>query len=368
MHGLYVILDLHAAQGWQNVHWHCDNASRISLLWEDRTYQDRFVALWQEFARRYKNAGVIAGYNILNEPCTNSTRGDYPWNISRNYKPAWDRINSLYRRTVTEIRKIDDRHIIFLEGDNYSSLFAGLDAPFAGNLVYSSHNYTAAGFGPGQYPGMVKSRPTAEGTTEKWDLAKQESVFAMAEGSLFAGKHDVPLWVGEFGSPYNGPPGEVADRYRAIDDQIGVFERHRANWTTWTYKDVGVMGMQTLDPESPYIRRIHDLLGKKAALGADDWMSWLPATPVKDATAALAEQIRGVVADPQIDARLNTRCVSQALLCFYTGTLMQPMYARLFEGLSETQLDDLLSSFSIRRCVPNARLIGIMRKYMAMPA
>jgi endoglucanase len=129
-----------------------------------------------------------------------------------------------------------------------------------------------------------------------------------------------------------------------------------------------VMGMQTLDPESPYIRRIHDLLGKKAALGADDWMSWLPATPVKDATAALAEQIRGVVADPQVDARLNTRCVSQALLCFYTGTLMQPMYARLFEGLSETQLDDLLSSFSIRRCVPNARLIGIMRKYMAMPA
>ena len=33
-HGLYVILDLHSAQGWQNVHWHSDNASRISLFWD----------------------------------------------------------------------------------------------------------------------------------------------------------------------------------------------------------------------------------------------------------------------------------------------------------------------------------------------
>jgi len=367
-HGLYVILDLHAAPGWQNVHWHSDNASRISLLWENRTYQDRFVALWKEFARRYRNAAVVAGYNLLNEPCTNNNRGDYPWNIARNYKPAWDRINSLYRRTVSEIRKIDGRHIIFLEGDNYSSLFSGLEAPFSENLVYSSHNYNAAGFGPGQYPGMVKSRPTAESTSERWDLARQESAFASAEGTQFASKHDVPLWVGEFGSPYNGPHGEVDDRYRAIDDQIGVFERHGAHWTTWTYKDVGVMGMQTLDPDSPYIQRIHDLLAKKQALGADDWMSWLPATPVKDATATLAEQIRQEVGDPAIDPRLNVRCMTQALLCFYTGTLMQPTYSRLFQGLSEAQLDDTLASFSIAKCRPNERLVAIMSKYMTRPA
>ena len=59
-HNLYVILDLHSAQGWQNVHWHSDNASRISLLWRDASYRNRFVALWQEFARRYANRSVIA--------------------------------------------------------------------------------------------------------------------------------------------------------------------------------------------------------------------------------------------------------------------------------------------------------------------
>ena len=367
-HGLHVILDLHAAPGWQNVHWHCDNASRISLLWENRAYQDRFVALWKEFARRYRNAAVVAGYNLLNEPCTSNNRGDYPWNISRNYKPLWARINALYKRTVSEIRAIDDRHIIFLEGDNYSSLFEGLDAPFADHLVYSSHNYTAAGFGPGRYPGEVKARPSAETASEHWDLARQESAFVSAQGTQFASKHDVPLWVGEFGAPYNGLHEEIDDRYRALDDQIGVFERHGAHWTTWTYKDIGVMGMQTLDPGSPYISRIRDLLGKKMALGADDWMSWLPGTPVKNGTAALAEQIRQVVDDPAIDPRLNTRCVSQSLLCFYTGTLMQPLYARLFQGLSEGELDEILSSFSIARCIRNDRLAAIMSKYMAMPA
>jgi hypothetical protein len=367
-HGLYVILDLHSAQGWQNVHWHSDNASRISLFWEVASYQDRYIALWQEFARRYQNRAVVAGYDVLNEPCSNNDMGDYPWNIYSNYKPAWNRMNSVYRRVVSEIRKIDSRHIIFLEGDDYARQFSGLDKPFDENLAYSSHNYTVPGFGPGRYPGVIEPRSATAKGPESWDLARQERFFLDAEGTSFTRQHDVPLWVSEFGSVYNGPSDENADRLRAIDDQIGIFERHEAHWTTWNYKDVGVMGMLTLDPASPYMEHISDLLRKKAALGTDDWMSWLPSTPVKDATAQLAEQILQVVADPQLDARLNARCVKQTLLCFYTGTLMQPLYASLFKGLSENQLDHLLSSFSAKRCVPNQGLVDILSNYMGRPA
>jgi hypothetical protein len=367
-HGLYVILDLHSAQGWQNVHWHSDNASRISLFWEVPFYEDRFVALWQEFARRYGNRAVVAGYDVLNEPCSNNSLGDYPWNIYSNYKPNWDRINSVYRRLVSEIRKIDSKHIIFLEGDNYAHQFSGLEKPFDDNLVYSSHNYTVPGFGPGQYPGAIQSRSAVATGPEVWDRQRQERFFLDAEGTRFTQQHNVPLWVGEFGSVFNGPSGENADRLRAIDDQIGIFENNGAHWTTWNYKDVGVMGMLTLDPASPYIQRISDLLRKKAALGTDDWMSWLPPTPVKDATAQLADQIHQVVGDPQLDARLNERCVRQTLLCFYTGTLMQPLYASLFKGLSENELDHVLSSFSAKQCVPNQGLVDVLSKYMATPA
>ena len=367
-HGLYVILDLHSAQGWQNVHWHSDNASRISLFWEVPYYQDRFVALWQEFARRYKNRPVVAGYDVLNEPCSNNSYGDYPWNIYANYKPNYERINSLYRRLVTEIRKIDSRHIIFLEGDNYAKQFSGLDKPFDDNLVYSSHNYTVPGFGPGQYPGEIHPRSASASGPELWDRAKQERSFLDAEGTKFTQQHGVPLWVGEFGSVFNGPPEENADRLRALDDQIGIFARHEAHWTTWNYKDVGVMGMLTLDPASPYMERIRGLLRRKAALGTDDWMSWLPPTPIKDATGQLADQILQAVGDPSLDARLNARCVKQTLLCFYTGTLMQPLYASLFKGLTENELDAMLSSFSAKRCLPNQGLVDVLSKYMAAPA
>lgn len=97
-------------------------------------------------------------------------------------------------------------------------------------------------------------------------------------------------------------------------------------------------------------------------------MKWLPPTPVKDATAHLAAEILRVVGDPQIDPRLNARCVTQTLLCFYTGTLMQPLYAGLFKGLSENELDHILSSFSAKQCVTNRGLVDVLSKYMAQPA
>ena len=367
-HDLYVILDLHSAQGWQNVHWHSDNASRISLLWRNASYQDRYIALWKEFARRYANRSVIAGYDVLNEPCTNNEVGDYPWNVPPNYKPNWNGMNALYRRLVTEIRKIDSRHIIFLEGDSYASMFSGLEKPFDDNLAYSSHNYTVPGFGPGQYPGLLHPRTALGSGSEQWDAARQEQFFLNAEGTKFTQQNNVPLWVGEFGSVFNGPAGEADDRLRALDDQLTIFERHNAHWTTWNYKDIGVMGMLTLNPQSPYMERIKDLLGKKRALGTDDWMRWLPPTPVKDSTAQLAEQIRRVVDDPQIDPVLNAKSISQTLLCFYAGTLMQPMYAALFKGLSENELDHVLSSFSAKQCVPNNGLVNVLKKHISQPA
>ena len=56
------------------------------------------------------------------------------------------------------------------------------------------------------------------------------------------------------------------------------------------------------------------------------------------------------------------------VLAFYTGALMQPLYAGLFKGLSETEIDQLLSSFSAAQCVPNQGLVGVLSKYAALPA
>lgn len=350
-HDLYVILDLHAVQGWQNPDWHSDNSSRHSLFWDQRHFQDRFIALWEEFARRYKGNPTIAGYNVMNEPVTGAFDGHYAY----GYKSRWDVINSVYRRVVAAIRKIDPDHIIFLEGDRYSTQFDGLDEPFDANLVYSSHNYSIPGFGPGKYPGTVRGA--------HWDYQKQFETFEQHGGTRFALKHNVPLWVGEFGSAYNGPAAENPDRIRALDDQLTVFEKFDAHWTTWTYKDIDVMGWVQLDPHSEYVDRLRSSLRSKKELAADFWMRWLPATATQKKVYELAQNIEEVIGDPEIDEAANETYLAQATLSCYTATLLQPQYVRAFKGLSEADIDRVMQSFAVRSCKPNLALIETLTKH-----
>jgi aryl-phospho-beta-D-glucosidase BglC (GH1 family) len=174
-YGIYAILDLHAVQGWQNTDWHCDNDSALSCFWEHPHFIDRYIALWEEFARRYKGRQVIAGYDVMNEPLCNAARGRFTG--MQKYPRDWSKINSVFHRVVDAIRKLDPEHIIFLEGDYFASLFEGFEVPFADNLAYSSHNYIGAGFGPGAYPGEFYG--------SYWDKEKQRDEFLSHEGTIF---------------------------------------------------------------------------------------------------------------------------------------------------------------------------------------
>jgi endoglucanase len=351
--GLYAILDLHALPGWQNPDWHSDNGSRQALFWQNQQCQDRFVALWEELARRYNGNPAVAGYNVMNEPVTGTPRGRF----GNRYRSNWAPLNAVYRRVVTAIRAVDPDHIIFLEGDLYSQRFAELDAPFAENLVYSSHNYNAAGFGPGAYPGTNGN--------EHWDAAKQAQVFEQQEGTRFTRQHRVPLWVGEFGSVYNGRAEQIPDRLRAIDDQIAVFEQNGAHWTAWTYKDVGTMGWVMPALDSEYMQRIGRLLELKRTLGTDAWAGWLPAGEVAQLMERAAELAAQAIADPELPAREFAQYLKQAALDGFFGGLLQPVYAEAFRGLSETEIDRVLSSFALANCRKNGALLEIVKKHAA---
>jgi endoglucanase len=351
--GVYAILDLHSAQGWQSSDWHCDNSSRHSFFWDHPHFQDRFVALWQAFARRYQGNPTVAGYNVMNEPLTHCPAGRF----SDRYTPNWEVMNRVYRRVVEAVREIDPDHLIFLEGDYFSTLFDGLDAPSDPNLVYSSHNYTAAGFGPGPYPNA------------EWNRERQVEVFIDHEGTRFARRHNVPLWVGEFGATYNGPPAETPDRLRALDDQIGVFEEYGAHWTIWTYKDIGVMGAVRVDPEAPYMRTIAPILRAKQALSLD--MFWLPPTGrtrTQELIVELARHMAEQIGDPEIDPATNARYLAQAALGGYASALAQPAYAKCFAGMGKEELERVLGSFALTNCRPSEPLIEVLARHMARPA
>lgn len=343
-HRLYVILDLHAVQGWQNNDWHCDNSSRHTHFWQQTQFQDRYVGLWEEIARHYKGSEIIAGYNVMNEPVSNAPAGRFY--DDRDYQPDWDKFNQVNRRVVKAIRAIDPDHIIFLEGDLFSSRFEKMEAPFAGNLVYSSHNYASPSYDPRQGPIPQEQR--------KLNVQRQEEIFLAHEGTQYMQRYNVPLWVGEFGA--NGDCG--------LEDQVSVFEEYGVHWTIWTYKDVGVMGFMTVNPDSKYMQILAPVLKAKRDLGVDNWLSTgLPGTVVGSTVCELADLIEKAIPGPAIDSAANRRYLAQNAIGMYAASLLQPAYARCFMGLSETQLDQVAQSFAFKNCQPRQDILKVLKKF-----
>ncbi|MBN1411775.1 MAG: cellulase family glycosylhydrolase [Spirochaetales bacterium] len=345
-HGLYAILDLHSVQGWQNPDWHCDNPTLYALFWSHRHFQDRFIALWEEFARRYKGNPAVAGYNVMNEPVTGAINGWY----GQKYKTEWDIINRVYSRVVKAIRAIDEEHIIILEGDLFSTLFSKLDAPFAGNLLYSSHNYHQCGFAPGEYPGKMGE--------EMWDRAKQEKMIRGCEGVAYSQKHNVPLWVGEFGARVTEDAGETEAHAKALDDQVGIFEDLGLHWTSWTYKCVGGMSWVQTDPESDYMKGCGPRMKNQFALGQE----------ITKMTEPIAGRIFGEINNPDWSLDQVKGALNNNLIAKFGHRLFQPSYVNQFKGMSETEIDRVLQAFLLKNCRHNDIFIDVFKKYMTLPA
>jgi hypothetical protein len=115
-YGLYVVVDLHSPPGGKPTAG--GYAGSDSDLFTDKSAQDRFVAVWEQIARRYKGAKAIWGYDLANEPrfgrlirsarSSSSRRtGDRPaaWNISRpSTCRTWSIASTCTFRTASRTR------------------------------------------------------------------------------------------------------------------------------------------------------------------------------------------------------------------------------------------------------------------------
>jgi aryl-phospho-beta-D-glucosidase BglC (GH1 family) len=354
-HELYAILDMHAVQGWQDPDWHSDHFGRICLFWSHKQFQDRFVALWEEFARRYKGNPVIAGYNVMNEPVTGAPHGFFGF----PYEPDWAPLNQVNQRVVAAIRRIDPEHIIFLEGDFFSTQFSGLDAPFAANLVYSSHNYLRPCLGSGKYPGGFLN--------QHWDRNRMEQDFAEQEGTQYCRKHGVPLWVGEFGGAFDGPARELPDRLQALDDQLSVVEQAQAHWTIWTWKDMGMMGLLSVAPDSDYAAVVEPVLKAKQELGTDSWVTNRSRTRVQEQAAELADMILGRLPETGVVRDRFRFYVEQVLLGNFISAFLHPLHARCFKDMNEAEIECTMQSFAREKCRVNEGLREVLKRHFAGP-
>ncbi|MFC5749760.1 glycoside hydrolase family 5 protein [Actinomadura rugatobispora] len=331
-HGVYTVLDLHAAPGSQNHHWHSDNPTHEPAFWQHAHFQDRLVHLWRAIADRYAGNPWVAGYNLLNEPAD----------------PTGEIIGPFYARLVEAVREADPRHTIFLDGNTYSTRFDMFGEP-AENAVYTCHDYALAGFVyGGPYPGRTEG---------EWvDRDQLEDKFL--ERTAYQRRTGTPVWVGEFGPVYTGDPERDAQRYQILRDQLDIYDAHGAGWSLWTYKDVGLQGMVHAHPDSPYMRRFGEFQAKKDRIGADHWGS--TGEGVRHLTEPLhtfmAEEFPGFDPYPFGRRKFTDDLVRHLLFA-------QPLtveYAELFRGLDEGGLDALADSFALAACARREPLVSIL--------
>jgi endoglucanase len=332
-HGLRTVIDLHALPGAQNQHWHSDNYTHRAMFWDHVHFQDRAVALWEVIADRYKGDPRIAGYNPINEPADESRAA----------------VRTVYKRLVNAIRAIDRDHILFLDGNTYSTEFDVFDNHLD-NVVYACHDYAAPGFiRGGDYPGITNGVFVDKAALEEKYRQRTE----------YSRKTDSPVWVGEFGPVYTGDERRDAMRYQILADQLEIYADDLASWSIWTYKDIGCQGIAVVRPDSAYRSRFGDFVAKKNRLGADLWDSdgsdiW----PVSEQfQAKLAQEFPDF--SPYPWGRWDW-----ARTLLLNITVAQPLayeYAELFRGLGDDDVLALADSFDLANCDLRHPLIERLR-------
>lgn len=331
-HQIYTIIDLHAFPGFQNQHWHSDNPTHKALFWKHKDFQDRALHLWEVIAEHYKDQPWVAGYDLMNEPADPTGKKVFPY----------------YKRLRDAIRKIDPKHILFLEGNTYATDFDMFKEVWD-NVVYTNHDYAVPGFiYGGDYPGYTGERYFNSDTLEHDFLKRSEFMFT----------HNVPLWVGEFGPVYTGNPVKDEMRYQVLKDQLAYYRKYKVSWCIWLYKDLGLQAILYQNKSTPYMKLISSFLERKDSLGADEWGS--TDKNIRQVMAPIEELFKKEFSkynpypfgqQSHINLLVRHILIAEALV---------PEYSNLFRDLSEEELIALAQSFRFENYVKRERLENIL--------
>ena len=196
---LYVILDLHAVAGSQNVFDHSGRKD-WNKLWGDRIYWDRTAWLWGQIADRYRDCPTIAAYQPVNEP----------W--GGTLEQQTELFDLLYRA----IREHDERHVII--GSAHFSGFDHFGDP-------QEHGWSHVGYSQNFYPGLFGSGAinpaTHQGFFQWVDTDLQPKLQRL----------NVPFLVTEFNVVFDAAGGgEMMRRH------YDTYAKHDWAATMWSYK------------------------------------------------------------------------------------------------------------------------------------
>ncbi|MDN3692647.1 cellulase family glycosylhydrolase [Chryseobacterium tructae] len=193
---IYLILDLHAAPGGQGNDANIsDNDKSKPSLWESEENQRKTVALWKKLADRYKNEPWVGGYDLINEPNINFTGKNPNGTDEMSNAPLW----KLQKDITNAIREVDQKHIIFIEGNGWGNNYNGLIPIWDRNMAFSFHKY--------------------------WNDNDDKTIQSALD---LREKHNMPIWLGETGENSNVWFTEL----------VQLLDKHNIGYAFWPMKKI----------------------------------------------------------------------------------------------------------------------------------
>ena len=323
-HGMFVLLDLHAAPGSQADDWNADGTSGEKRFWYEPHLQQWTAALWVELATRYRHHPALFGYDPLCEPVWHDREA----------------VNAWYRLVQGAIRSVDPTGLITLEPNLWAREASTLDpALFADpHTIVHGHWYPFA--------------KELAGLTAWPDAANPLNLWAAIEATLAPWHRDRPALLGEFGLMHGRWDG--AAHHALITDLVRQTEAHGVHWCVWAAKDIGQIGLLSPTPDSPW----RAFLAQPAIANTLNELNRLAGVTFGEVMAGGELQARTTALFPDEDPDLCARITREAQR--HLEHLGARHVARHIATLSDSDRLALARGFAFEHCRPHAGLVAAL--------
>lgn len=213
--GLIVIPNCHTL----DPGWCCSEQDGNGLWYNRRWPAEKFFAIWQDMAARYRANLLVAAMDIMNEP----RRTTVGWRV---LTPTWGArrktdIAAMYTHVGNLIHEVNPDPLIICEGLGFAADLTGVAAhpvrlERPGKVVYSMHDYSWF------HPGGQSRAAYLDQMTRAGGFILDEQI--------------APLWIGEFGTD----PRSLADSGLASSPQAvwwsnieAWLAQHDVDWCWW---------------------------------------------------------------------------------------------------------------------------------------
>jgi endoglycosylceramidase len=194
-----------------------DFSSTWDALWQNKNgEQDAIIAGWNNIWQRYKGNPTVIGYDLLNEP-EQGTLGLDNKTFVEQY------VNPFYQKAIDALHQVDPDKLAYIQPPfkvlSYDEVPIERDG-----VVYAPH------FFAGIWGYVVTSSSSTQGYEQ-----------LMNRFILDAAAHSAPLFIGEYGMPWNptwgNDPARIADHQMLERAASDLFDQHKVGFSRPYYAD-----------------------------------------------------------------------------------------------------------------------------------